>query len=130
MQVTRFYTTPDGGSTFDEVNIPLDDGGTDAWDNTLLFSAAFQSPAVRVYEPGANTFQDWHNAPRRQLCVVLKGVWEVGTTDGQKRRWGPGEVFMPDTVVGKGHTSEVLEAPCRMFFIPLPDDFDILAWQQ
>ncbi len=59
---------------------------------------------------------------------MLTGVWEIGTTDGQKRHWGPGEVFMPDTVEGHGHTSEVLEGPVRMIFIPLPDDLDIGAW--
>ena len=36
---------------------------------------------------------------------------------------------MPDTVQGKGHTSEVIEGPVRMFFIPLPDDLNIEGWK-
>jgi hypothetical protein len=59
---------------------------------------------------------------------MLSGVWEIGTTDGQKRRWGPGEVFMPDTVEGRGHTSQVLKGPVRMIFIPVPAEVDITAW--
>ena len=129
MRVTRFYTTADGGSSFDEVEIPFAAPAADAWGNALRFSASFESPAVRVFEVAAGAFQDWHNAPRRQICVMLQGVWEIGTTDGQKRRWGAGEVFLPADVDGKGHTSEVLDGPVRMFFIPLPDDLDLDAWR-
>ncbi len=128
MHVTRFYTTADGGSTFDEFDIPLDRSTTDAWGNELRFSEAFASPTVRVYEAPPRMFQDWHNAPTRQLCIMLTGVWQIGTTDGEKRRWGPGEVFMPDTVEGRGHTSEVLEGPVKMIFVPVPPEVDIKAW--
>ena len=127
MRVVRFYTTADGGSSFDEVDIPIVPVAPDAWNNALAFSAPFASPAVRVFEVPAGAFQDWHNAPRRQLCIMLQGVWEVGTTDGQKRRWGAGEVFFPADVDGKGHTSEVIEGPVRIVFVPLPDDFDPAA---
>lgn len=127
MRVDRFHTTADGGSAFDEVAIAIAGVGTDAWGNALAQSAAFASPAVRLFEVPAGGFQDWHNAPRRQLCVMLSGVWEVGTTDGEKRRWGPGELFLPDDVEGKGHTSEVIEGPVRILFVPLPDDLDLNA---
>ena len=125
MRVTRFFTTADGGSAFDEVEISVDAGAPDAWGNALRSSDAFASPAVRVFEAPAGAFQSWHNAPRRQLCVMMQGVWEVGTTDGQKRRWGPGEMFHPADVAGKGHTSRVIEGPVRMVFVPLPADFDL-----
>ena len=121
MRVTRFYTTADGGSAFDEMEIQVSAGSPDAWGNRLAFSDPFASPAVRVFEVPAGAFQDWHNAPRRQLCVMLAGVWEVGTTDGEKRRWGPGEVFLPADVTGRGHTSAVIEGPVRILFVPLPD---------
>ena len=123
MRVSRFHTTADGGSAFDDVEIALGPGNPDAWGNELKQSvAAFASPAVRVFEAPVGAFQDWHNAPRRQLCVMLCGVWEVGTTDGEKRRWAAGELFLPDDVVGRGHTSEVIEGPVRILFVPLPDD--------
>ena len=129
MRVTRFYTTPEGGSAFDEVDIPVSIVAPDAWGNALRMSESFVSPAVRVFEAPVGAFQDWHNAPRRQLCIMMQGIWEIGTTDGQKRRWGPGEPFLPDDVVGQGHTSEVIEGPVRMVFIPLPDDLDLDAWK-
>lgn len=129
MHVTRFYTTADGGSAFDEFDLPLESSRTDAWGNELRFSEPFASPAVRVFQAPVGTFQDWHNAPTRQLCLVLQGVWEIGTTDGEKRRWGPGEVFMPDTVEGRGHTSEVIgEAAVMIVFVPVPPEVDVAAW--
>ena len=129
MRVTRFYTTPDGGSSFDEVEVPVTTVSRDAWGNALRLGDAFASPAVRVFEAPAGAFQDWHNAPRRQLCVMMQGIWEICTSDGQTRRWGPGEPFLPDDVDGKGHTSEVIEGPVRMIFVPLPDELDIDAWR-
>lgn len=121
--VDRFYTTQDGGSAFDEVAIPIGNESPDSWGNAMRFSDTFDSQEIRIFEAPAVAFQDWHNAPRRQLCVMLHGVWEVGTTDGETRRWGPGEAFLPDDVTGKGHTSRVIEGPVRMFFIPLAETF-------
>lgn len=128
MRVTRFHTTPDGGSAFDDLVVPLDHEVTDAFDNPLRFSLTFPSAAVRIFEAPVGMFQGWHNAPTRQICIMLEGIWEIGTTDGEKRRWGPGEAFLPDTVEGQGHTSEVIEGPVRMVFIPLPDELDISSW--
>ena len=122
LRVTRFYTTEEGGSAFDEVAIPVQNTSKDRWDNLLSNSEPFESAGVQVFDAPVGAFQDWHNAPRRQLCIMMTGVWEIGTTDGEKRRWGPGEAFLPDDVEGQGHTSEVIEGPVRMMFIPLTDD--------
>lgn len=129
MRVTRFFTTPDGGSAFDELEIPFGAPSRDPWGNAMRIGVAFSSPAVRLFEIAEGAFQDWHNAPRRQLCFMLEGVWEIGTTDGEKRRWGPGEAFLPDDVEGRGHTSEVIEGPVRMVFVPLPDEVDLDTWR-
>ncbi len=119
MRVTRFFETADGGSAFDEVEIFIENENSDNWGNLLRTSARFDSSGVQVFEAPEGAFQDWHNAPRRQLCIVLTGVWEIGTTDGEFRRWGPGEAFLPDDVEGRGHTSRVVEGPVRILFVPL-----------
>ena len=121
MRVTRFYETAGGGSAFDEVDIAIENANLDNWGNLLRTSARFDSSGVQVFEAPEGAFQDWHNAPRRQLCIVLTGVWEIGTTDGEFRRWGPGEAFLPDDVEGTGHTSRVVEGPVRILFVPLGD---------
>ena len=130
MKVSRFFTTPDGNSTYDEVNIPIANHTVDAWGNQTSSSDAFSSPTVRIFEIADQSVQDWHNAPQRQLCVVLSGIWQVETTDGRSQSWGPGEMFLPDDVTGKGHISRVLKGPVRILFVPLEADFDISQWQQ
>ncbi|SVE25911.1 uncharacterized protein METZ01_LOCUS478765, partial [marine metagenome] len=48
VKVIRFFTTEDGGSAFDELDIPVVTRTTDAWANELQFSEAFASPNVRI----------------------------------------------------------------------------------
>ena len=47
----------------------------------------------------------FHNAPRRQLLVVLQGELELVTTLGQRERLGPGDLVLADDVGTKGHVS-------------------------
>ena len=129
MKVTRFYTTSNGGSTFDELDLPLVNRSLDRWSNEIAASSTFDSQNVSVFEIADGAVQDWHNAPRRQLCVVLNGEWQVETTDGRVNSWKPGDVFLPDDVEGKGHISRVIEGPVRILFVPLNLDFDLSAWQ-
>jgi hypothetical protein len=49
---------------------------------------------------------DLHPAPRRQLVIVLGGEFEITTTDGDHRRFGPGDCLFADDVEGKGHTHQ------------------------
>ena len=50
MHVTRFYTTADGGSCFDEFDWPQDLGSTDAFGNELSRMVGY---------PGEEPFLDW-----------------------------------------------------------------------
>ncbi|HZO82742.1 MAG TPA: hypothetical protein VFB33_13690 [Candidatus Binataceae bacterium] len=128
MKIIRFHATADGGSRFQEIEIPIDQPRVDSFGNTLRQSAAFASPGVRFVELPRGLDQSWHNAPARQIVFVLSGVLEVGTTDGEARRWGPGAAFMPYDVSGKGHTTRVLEGPALVAFIQLPEGFDVERW--
>jgi quercetin dioxygenase-like cupin family protein len=72
--------------------------------------------------------QDWHVAPNRQFVIVLMGVLEVQTTDGEKRRWNAGDMFMADDPHGKGHQTRVIEGPAQLLFLRVPDDFRLQEW--
>ena len=67
--------------------------------------------------------QDWHNAPARQIVVVLDGVIEVETTDGATLQWRTGEVFLPADVTGQGHRTRCIGGAVRLLFAPLPEGF-------
>lgn len=121
MKVIRISATADGGSRFEEIELALDQARADAFGHRIRFSEPYPSPAVSVVELPAGLDQDWHNAPARQLVVVLDGIIEVTTTDGVSRRWRAGEVFLPADVTGRGHRTRAIEGPVRLLFAPYGD---------
>ena len=80
MRFPRTYADADGRSHFDEV------------------AAVFCRLA-----PGWDGF--WHPSPRRQFAVTLSGEWVITVTDGESRRFGPGEFLLLDDLTGRGHSS-------------------------
>jgi hypothetical protein len=128
MKITRFYTTEAGESRFTEIDVPIEHAQKDADGNTLRFSTAYASPNVRFAELPEGMVQSWHNAPARQIVVVLSGVLEVGTSDNQTRQWRAGEAFLADDVTGKGHTTRTVGGPVRVLFAPLPSGFVVERW--
>jgi hypothetical protein len=128
MKITRFSATEDGGSRFTEIDIPIEHAQQDTDGNTLRFSTSYASPHVRFAELPAGMVQSWHNAPARQVVVVLSGVLEVGTTDNQTRQWRAGEAFLADDLTGKGHTTRTVGGPVRVLFAPVPQGFDLERW--
>ena len=128
MKVTRFVATPDGGSQFEEIDIPIDTPRQDADGHTLMLSNAYTSPGVCFVDLPEDLNQDWHQAPTRQVVVVLSGRVEVTTTDRQTRRWAAGEAFIAADVSGKGHRTRTVGGPARLLFAPLPDGFSMEDW--
>jgi quercetin dioxygenase-like cupin family protein len=86
MKVTRFHATADGGSRFQEVEIPITEPRPDQFGHTILQSNSWASPSIRFVELPVGQDQSWHHAPARQIVVVLSGKIEVGTSDDQKRQ--------------------------------------------
>jgi hypothetical protein len=65
-----------------------------------------------------------HDAPRRQLLVVLRGVLEIETSLGQQERLRPGDVLLADDVGTKGHHSrDVGEDPLMLMAIGIGSDW-------
>ncbi len=128
MKITRFYATTDGESRFENLEIPLANPRRDADGHTLLLSHSFASPGVCFVELPDGLAQDWHQAPTRQIVVVLSGTMEVTTSDGQTRRWTAGEAFLADDVTGKGHRTRTIGGRARLLFAPIPAGFDLGRW--
>jgi quercetin dioxygenase-like cupin family protein len=128
MKITRFHATADGGSRFQEVEVPINQQRQDQFGHTLLLSNDWASPSIRFVELPAGLDQSWHHAPARQIVVVLSGTLEVGTSDDQKRRCTAGQAFIADDLTGKGHLTRVIDGPARVMFVQLPDSFDCDRW--
>ncbi|HVA69061.1 MAG TPA: hypothetical protein VNF45_07080 [Candidatus Binataceae bacterium] len=128
MKLIRFHATKDGGSRFQEIEAPITEARKDSFGNTLHQSSAFASPSVRFVELPAGLDQSWHNAPARQIVVVLSGTVEVATSDNERRRHSVGQAFIADDVAGKGHLTRVIDGPARVMFVQLPENFDVERW--
>ena len=129
MKITRFHATADGGSHFQEIELPIDQSRPDSFGFTLKQSNAWPSPGVRFVELPEGLDQPWHHAPASQVVVVLSGEVEVGTTDGEKRRARTGEAFIADDLTGKGHVTRVIGGPATVMFVELPRNFDFAQWR-
>ncbi len=128
MRITRFQATPDGGSCFVDVELDLPHRRTDPEGHVLLGSNAFGSPKVAFSELPEGLDQTWHTAPQRQIVVILHGVLEVTTTDGESRRFSSGEVFLADDVGGKGHLTKAVGGKVHAMFAPMPPEVDLATW--
>ena len=128
MKITRFITTENGESQFSEIDLPIDFVREDVNGNIVFLSKAFNSPRVRFVELPEGYDQDWHNAPKRQIVILLSGVVEVRTSDNQIRQWGAGDVLLADDVSGKGHQTRAINGSVRMVYVPLPEDFTLEYW--
>ena len=60
----------------------------------------------------------YHPAPAAQFVVYLSGEMTVTTSDGQTRRFGPGDVLrVEDVAPCKGHISVVGGAPSHTLVV-------------
>ena len=122
MKITRFTLAPGGGSRFVDIEVPIDNAQTDAFGHTSHRSVAVPAQSAVLGELPAGLEQDWHPASRRQILAILSGTVEIEVSDGQKRRLGPGEMFLADDCGSRGHKTRTIGGPVRILFVHLPAD--------
>ena len=61
-----------------------------------------------VFSVPAGTVAPAHNAPQPYVVIVLSGEGEVVTSDGEARRFRPGEVLFCNDLTGKGHMTRAI----------------------
>ena len=118
MEYVRLYADADGETHF----------GTGQIDMALL-NFAPPAPPLYISQPTAATqfvfvtlpegwHGDWHPAPRVQYWLPFTGQIEVVVSDGEVRRFGPGDVVLLEDVEGKGHaTRAVGDVEVRAAFV-------------
>jgi len=122
MKITQFSATADGGSHFEEIEIPLDDERQGADGYILMSSEKFSGQDITFVCLPAGLEQDWHPAPTRQLVQLISGSIEVTTTDNEVRQWGAGDVVIAADVTGRGHKTRVIGDSALVMFVPIADD--------
>jgi len=61
-----------------------------------------------VFSVPAGTDVPAHNAPQPYIAIILSGEGEVVTSDGEARKFHPGEVLFCNDLTGKGHVTRAI----------------------
>ena len=114
--VTRVYSDRNGDTRFEDISIPLEDGGEIG---KLSEKIPATSVIFREVEPTYD--YNFHNAPQKQYLILIDGAIEIETTLGEKRQFNAGDVLLLEDTEGKGHKTKNLQPiRRRSIFITIP----------
>jgi len=115
MKVVRLYTGADNKSHFEDLQIPLKDGGKVGFVSELT-----KATGVVFRETTGDYDYDFHTAPRRQYVVNLEGEVEIEVGDGTRRILRTGDILLAEDTTGQGHKSRAVAGkPRKSLFITL-----------
>ena len=105
MQYTRIYSDSHGESHFDEPTVELAPKDFAPPAPPLNVSVPIPTAQIVFISSPHDWFGDWHPAPRRQYWIQIAGQIEVEVSDGEVRRFHPGDVALLEDVTGRGHVT-------------------------
>ena len=108
MQIYRIYADSFGESHFAVIEIEIKDAG-----EIGRLSRLEPASGIIFRETAADYDYEWHNTPRRQYVIILEGRVDFTVSDGECRRFGPGDVVLLEDVSGKGHCSRAVNRERR-----------------
>ena len=115
MKVVRLYTGADNKSHFEDLQIPLKDGG-----KVGFVSERTKATGVVFRETAGDYDYDCHTAPRRQYVVNLEGEVEIEVGDRTRRILRTGDILLAEDTTGQGHKSRAVAGkPRKSLFIIL-----------
>ena len=109
MKITRIFTGSDGNSHFEDIEISLeiDVGG-------IRRSKSEKTAGVFFSVTDGPFFRNYHNTNLcRQYIIILEGEVEVGVSENDKRRFGPGNVLQFEDTTGRGHSTRSVNDQLR-----------------
>ena len=119
---SRVFTDSTGASHFadNKMDFSLVDYAPPA--PPISISEILKADSVSFISSPPGWFGTWHPVPRQQYVIILSGELEVEVSDGEKRRFGPGDVCFVEDTIGQGHISRVTSAErCYAVVVPLAD---------
>jgi len=107
MKYTRLYADADGETHFEDVE---EESQQVELAPTAVFGVTKNRPASNVFltnlPPGY--IDDFHSSPVRYLVAFLQGEIDQTVSDGEVRRFRPGDVVLADDMVSRGRKSVVV----------------------
>jgi hypothetical protein len=108
MKYTRVYADAEGESHFEDIEVTMEDAIFAPPAPPLRLSEFIATSRFSFMSASPGWFGDWHPAPKRQFTLYLQGEIEGETSDGEIRRFGPGDAVLLEDTTGKGHRSRVV----------------------
>lgn len=125
MMCLRIYSTADGESHFDEVEIPTSSLQVHANAAPFEVSANYATTRIRFTSIPAGARQvDWHTVLERVLTVRLDGSADYRTSDGDQRHVPAGGFVLFEDTHGKGHKTQHSPEGQTVIWISLPQGLD------
>jgi hypothetical protein len=102
----RIYSDEQGESHFDEVEVTFTPVEYAPPQPPMNYVSLFPATGCHLIGgPGGGDFDEFHNAPRRQMLCMLQGQSEMRTSDGNSRIFNAGDMVLVEDTTGKGHSS-------------------------
>jgi redox-sensitive bicupin YhaK (pirin superfamily) len=108
MKYTRVCVDAQGESHFEDVEVSMEDTIFAPPAPPLKLSEFIATSRFSFMSASPGWFGDWHPTPRRQFTLYLQGEIEAETSDGEIRRFGPGDAVLLEDTTGRGHRSRVI----------------------
>jgi hypothetical protein len=123
--IIRIHGDETGESHLTEYELPFEQRSDD--DGDVVMRGLLDVPTgnlgihdLRVQAPD----NGFHVTTPRKIIVVLRGTFEITTSDGDSRRFGPGDCLLTDDIGTKGHAfADVGDEPLLTVIVEIGDDF-------
>lgn len=102
---TRIVVDENGDSHFSSGEIPMALGSYAQPEPKLGLSKTYSAETATLFSAPPGYFGDWHTAIRKQFLFHLAGISEIVVSDGETRRFEPGDIVLVEDTTGKGHTA-------------------------
>jgi hypothetical protein len=123
VRYVKVVTTEDGGSKFiDEVDVAQTSAPFAENVPPLLVSQPVAVHDLLFVTCPDPIDSEPHPAPRRQLCVVVEGEFELETTDGDSRTFPSGGMVVVEDTVGRGHVTRTSKPGASFVAVALTDE--------
>jgi hypothetical protein len=122
MRYVRIYADPAGETHFSEIDIDLSPVDFAPPAPLVSLSTSMPTEGLVFLSIPTGWYGDWHPAPFRQFCFVLRSSIDVEVSDGEVRRFGPGSAIFVEDTTGQGHAVRVVGLDeCLLAIVQLPD---------
>ncbi|WP_117208727.1 hypothetical protein [Allorhizocola rhizosphaerae] len=119
INVTRLYTDAVGESHFLDETLELQEANFAPPAPPMYLSSPVEAKQAVFLLLPSGYFGDLHPAPRRQQMTLVNGELEVRVSDGEVRRFRPGETVLVEDTSGKGHATKSINGESVVFVVQL-----------